>query len=211
MLPYCGYGHQQAAERHGRRVARLARELVRRQVVAERVGHLRVEQRLLLVAERRVRHVQVDVVRHARAPVEEVAGVDDQPAPDLLLVRDVEAVVDLRPQLVLVEAHRAAQVGVAAVGLPVRLDHRVDARRERIGQHLPRHAVGEPERGGRLRVAGVLVDEVAERVAHVAGRHHEARVGGAHHRVVAEPVVRADARQEVPRRAVPRVAAVLAR
>ena len=73
--------HEQAAERHRRSVARLPRELVGRQVVAERIRHLRIERGLLFVTERRIGHVQVDVVRNARAPVEEVAGVHDHAAP----------------------------------------------------------------------------------------------------------------------------------
>ena len=199
-------GHQQAADRHVGGVAGLARERRGRQVVAERVRHRRVQRRLLLVAEGRVGHVEVDVVGHARAPVEEVAGVGDDARPDLLLERDGEAIVQLRPQLELVEADRAAQAGVAAVGLPVGLDHGVDGRRERIGQDLARPAVDQAERRRGLREAGVLVDEVAERVADVAGRHQETGVGRAHHRGLAEAVVQPDPRHEVPRRDVPHAA-----
>ena len=144
MLPYCGYGTQQAAQRHRRRVARLPGELVRRQVVAERVGDLRVEQRLLLVAERRVRHVQVDVVGHARAPVEEVAGVDDQAGPDFLLVGHVEAVVDLRPQLVLDRGSPRCRGRCSGRSdCPYGSMTGLTAGRERIRQRLARHAVGQ--------------------------------------------------------------------
>ena len=192
-----------------RAVAQRARELVDRQVVAERVRHLRVQQRLLLVAIRRVHHVHVDGVRHPRPEVEEVVQVHDDPAPHLLLERHVEPVVDLRPQLVLVEAHRAAEVRVTAIRLAVRLDHRVHVGRIRVGQQLLRHPGGQPQRVRRLGEARILGHEVAQRVAHVADRHLVPRIRAAHYRVLAHPVVHAHPRHEVLPRAVPRMRVVV--
>ena len=166
---------------------------------------------MYLVPEGGIGHVQVLVERDAGPVVVEVIEIDDRPGPDLPLVRQIEAVVHLRTELVLVEAHGASEVRVPPVRLPVRLDHRIDARREGIRKVLTRHTIGEAQRVRRLREAGVLVDEIAQRVAHVARGHQVACVSESQHGIGAELLIHAEPRKKVPRRAVPRVRAAGAR
>src|SRR5262249_18883505 len=124
----------------------------------------------------------------------------DRLPPHFALVQEAVTVVVLRLQIVLIQTDRVAEIGITAQRFFGRLLQWVwigPRGGKRIGNALQRQAIEGVERARDRRIASVLIDEIAQRIADARRRRHIARPAKADHRFAVELEGESDARQEV--------------
>ena len=187
---------QQLQARNRGLAAQLARKLVRRRVVEERVrGGLAVKGRLRTEAVLGIDLIEIAHVLVVAAHIDEVGNVALELAGQLALEAEIDAVVDAGPESLRSEGGRSAEVGVHSETASHNGNQRVPAGGERVGELALGNAIDQ--RQARRRSAeAVEVGDAAGGVDNGLGRHHVAAPANLQRRPVVDANGDAESGQE---------------
>src|ERR1051326_3707125 len=148
--PVLRIGSKQATPGHGGSIALRAGENVRRQKVIKGIRNILRKLRLQRVAEVRIGQVEFLAVRRGPPDVHKPCGVHFELAGNFTHDREIHAIVDLRPVILIRPTSWIAEVRVHAETLANRQLQRIRTSRERIAQVSLRPPFDEWQRRGSL-------------------------------------------------------------